>query len=151
MKRKLLVAIVSVTILSLLCVTAFAATVSISGKSETQLYSLLRETVSQISLNNLANRSSYSLVRDYNDFERNPFNHKNDKIMFSGTVIQVVEGYSGSVIYRIAMDGNGSKIFFIEYTRPKDFLCVFYGNQSSLISTSTISPTYIRWSCAPSG
>lgn len=100
-------------------ISAHALELNIENQPLSSLYDLRAQVESQQQLLELASRSSYKSVTDYEDFERNPFNHTNELITFKGTVVQVVEGSYGAVIYRIAMNGNNNRIFFVEYLRPE--------------------------------
>lgn len=98
--------------------TAQALELNVQSQSLSTLYDLRAQVESQQQLLALTNRTSYKTVSNYDDFERNPFNHTNELITFKGTIAQVVEGSKGAVIYRIAMNGNSSRMFFVEYKRP---------------------------------
>ncbi len=129
---------------------AGADAIKVNGLSETKLYELYSQVQSQIMLNKLQNAEEYKTVNNYEDFERNPGSHKNEKIYFEGKIIQVIEG-SASTVYRIAMDGKGSKVFLINYVRPEnmgrllddDEVCVYavFTDLETYSSTTNVSVT----------
>ena len=116
MKRTLF-AILLAILLCFAC-TASALELNIDSQPQNTLYELYAQVESQRQLNDLPNQSSYGSVSNYGDFERNPSKHKNEKIHFTGTVIQVSEGYNGSVVYSIANDGKSEQVFYVKYNRP---------------------------------
>ncbi len=141
-----------IIILALSIGVASAAPIKVTGLNEKSLYDLYSEIQSQILLNGLHKKASYVPIRDFDDFERNPNNHKKEWVYFEGKIIQAVEGSSTNT-YRIAFNSNNNKIFLVTYTLPEDaehlieddFVCVygkFMGVQSyeSVVGTSITVP-----------
>ncbi len=111
-------AVIILCMVFILCNTAMAdQAVSLTGKTQAELYSLYLQCDAQEQLLSLADRSSYKTVSDYDDFERNPGRHNNEKIRFTGVIKQVVEG-STSTVYRIAQNNDNDQMFFVRYSRP---------------------------------
>ncbi len=96
--------------------------------------------------NNLVNKSDYIKACEtvqYEKVERNPENYKGKRIKVSGTVIQVIEGDSGSVTMRVS-DANGD-IWYITYKRAdaesrilEDDRITIYGECRGTVSYTTI-------------
>ena len=124
---------------------ASADSIDLSSLSETQLYTLYGQAVSQSLYLELKDTGSYSSVSSYEDFERNPTRHKGEKVRFSGKLIQVSEGYGRNVTYRVALNGRSSQFFIVEYTRPDkaerllvdDEVTVYGTNEELYTYTST--------------
>ena len=114
------------------CAAVSAAAIKVKGLKEAQLYDLYSQVQSQIQLNQFSGASEYSSSFDYEDIERNPGRHKDEKIRFEGKILQVVEGTYGAT-YRITSGGSGSNVFLVTYTRPEgterflqdDTVCVY--------------------------
>lgn len=104
--------------LLLIPVLSFAAPISLKGLNETRLYELYSEVQAQIQLNNLRKKVSYQQLTNYEDFARNPNKHKNEKICFEGTVLQVIEGSTENT-YRISVDKRGDQVFLLTYAVPE--------------------------------
>lgn len=97
---------------------ASAAGIKLSGLNEAKLFELYSQAQAQIQLSKLAKASSYNTSPNYDDIERNPSSHKNEKIYFPGKIIQVLEG-TGSSEYRISMNGSSGNVFLVDYMRPE--------------------------------
>lgn len=137
-------AISTILLLMLLCIccTANALELNISALPAATLYDLAAQVEAQSQLNALADPSAYRAVTDYGDFERNPASHKDERIMFTGTVIQVSEGNNGRVVYRVAMDGRNSQVFYIQYTRPEGASRLLEDDEVTVYATFTELMTY---------
>lgn len=116
MKR---VSLFFLTILLVLTISvASASEIKVNGLNEAKLYDLYSQVQSQILLNTFSDADSYKQVTNYDDIERNPSNHTNEKLYFEGTVLQVLEG-SYSTTYRIASSKKSSNVFLVTYTIPE--------------------------------
>lgn len=122
--------------------SASALELNISTQSQNTLYELYAQVESQRQINDLPNQSSYSSVSNYSDFERNPAKHKNEKIRFTGTVIQVSEGYNGNVVYRIAKEGHSDQVFYVQYTRPAGISRILEDDDVVVYATFSELKTY---------
>lgn len=98
--------------------TAYAAGIKANGNDK-QLYALYAQIQAQLQLIQLRQSAVYNMTPIYDDIERNPSAHKNEKIYFAGTIVQVLEG-SGLSEYRIAMNGDSDKVFLLDYERPEN-------------------------------
>lgn len=103
----------------ILSVGVASASIKVKGLSEKNLYELYSEIRSQMQLNQLHKKASYQVIKDFNDFERNPNKHKNEWIYFEGKIIQAVEGSPEST-YRLAFKGDSEKIFLVTFAVPED-------------------------------
>lgn len=128
--------------LMLIACSANALELNIDSQSQNTLYELYAQVESQRQLNDLPNQSSYGSVSNYGDFERNPTKHKNEKVRFTGTVIQVSEGYNGNVVYRIAKDGNTNQVFYIQYVRPDGITRILEDDEVVVYATFSELKTY---------
>lgn len=137
-------AISSILLFVLLCIccTAGALELNISALPLTMLYDLAAQVEAQRQHNALSDPSAYHAVSDYGDFERKPDAHKDEKIVFTGTVIQVSEGNNGRVVYRVAMDGKSSQVFYIQYTRPEGASRLLEDDEVTVYATFTELKTY---------
>lgn len=122
--------------------TASALELNIDSQPQNTLYELYAQVESQQQLNNLPNQSSYGSVSNYGDFERNPSKHKSEKIRFTGTVIQVSEGYNGNVVYRITKDGKSDQVFYVKYTRPDGISRILEDDEVIVYATFSELKTY---------
>lgn len=134
----------AILLLILLCFacTASALELNIQSQPQNTLYELYAQVESQRQLNDLPNQSSYGSVSNYGDFERNPSKYKNQKICFTGTVIQVSEGYNGNVVYRIAKDGKSDQVFYVNYTRPDGISRILEDDEVIVYATFSELKTY---------
>ena len=107
-----------IAILILAVGSACAGQIKVSGLKEDKLYDLYSQVQSQLQLNQLRQASSYTAVTAYQDFARNPGKHTDQKICFSGTILQVVEDTQNT--YRVSMDRSGDLVFLVTYTLPED-------------------------------
>ena len=78
----------------------------------------------------------YWITKDnYAEYARNADPHIFETIRFTGEVIQVVEGYSGDNVYRIAVDSQSDCVFYVEYTLPQDAARILEGDIVQLSGT----------------
>lgn len=98
---------------------AYASPIKIKGLNEKGLYELYSEIRSQMQLNQLRKKVSYEPIKNFDDFERNPDNHKGKLIYFEGKIIQAVDGNPENT-YRVAFNGDSEKIFLVTFALPED-------------------------------
>lgn len=53
---------------------------------------------------------------NYTDIQRNPDSFKDTPCKFSGTVLQVSEGWFGGVTLRIGQDGSYDNVWYVNYS-----------------------------------
>ncbi len=140
-KRKALVFILCAALL-LQCSFAVAdLNLSLSGKKLSELYELYLQCDAQEQVLSLQNREQYQTVSDYDSFERQPDAHIKEKITFSGTVLQVVEG-SYQTVYRIAQNGDNDKIFYVSYRKPDNVPRLLEDDKVTVYATFTKLRSY---------
>lgn len=139
--RKIMVAALSLVLL-FLTYSASALELDINAQSQNTLYELYAQVEAQRQLNDLPNQSNYGAVLSYSDYERNPTKHKGERICFSGTVIQVSEGYNGNVVYRITKDGNADQVFYVKYVRPEGITRILEDDEVVVYATFSELKTY---------
>lgn len=128
------------------CAAAGAAAIKVKGLKETQLYDLYSQVQSQIQLNQFSGAPEYNASFNYEDIERNPGRHTEEKIRFEGKILQVVEG-SYSTTYRITAGKTSSDVFLITYARPEgterflqdDIVCVYAVFEELKTYSSTVN------------
>ena len=119
MKKRSL-AILICAILLMQCMSGVAElNLSLETKKLSDLYKLYLQCDAQEQLLSLQDRQAYHSVTDYDSFERQPASHKGERITFTGTVVQVVEG-SYQTVYRIAQNNDNDKIFYVIYRKSEN-------------------------------
>lgn len=93
-------------------------------------------------------RAIYSEV-DYKSVARNPSEFQDSAIVFTGTVIQVMEG-DYTQLYRIAQDDDYDQIWYVEFYRSadeprilEDDTVTVYGLGSGLVTYETTTGTTV--------
>lgn len=144
----------SLLLAALLCASLPASAelnLYINRLKQDSLYPLQTQLESQLLLNALEGAQDYVTGVPYDSYERTPYDYVGDKIAFSGSVEQVLEGENGSVVYRIAEPGNADHFFYVEYNRPqeqsrileKDYVDVYavFSELKSYTSTTNLPVT----------
>ncbi len=80
------------------------------------------------------------IVPDYRDVERNPDSSEGMKIIVSGTVIQVIEGWFDTVVFRVRDDGGN--IWYVTYVRPDGESRILTEDRVAIYGTCTGVKTY---------
>lgn len=111
---------IAALLLCMVCSVSLADTIKVGSLQEPQLYQLYSQVQSQRLLHALEGKDEYSASFDYKDFERNPSKHTDEKIFFTGTIIQVVEGDHNEVLYRVAKDNDYDQVFVMKYVLPEE-------------------------------
>lgn len=112
--------VVFILVLALLLLSSAEATTipSLASMTLEELQALRLEIDSRIQALSLPDAEGYVDANSYDGYARNPSAHIDEKIKFNGEVIQVIETDEGAQ-YRIAVGGDSSKIFFVQYLNPK--------------------------------
>lgn len=94
---------------------AVPQTIDLETMSLEELEALRKEVSAAILNASVENIDGYNVIKDYGEYARNPEVHMDEQIRFDGKVLQVVEGIETN-IYRIAMNGDSEKTFYVEYS-----------------------------------
>lgn len=145
MKKKLLILTVFMILLALISVNVNAESIPLNSLKEDELRELESQIQSKLQLMELENANEYKLLQDYQEYERNPAKHIDERVSFSGLVLQVTETEDRAASYRIAVDGDGDQVIAVFYQRPdgtgrilEDDSVTVYGSMDDLYTyTST--------------
>lgn len=150
MRKRISILFVIIVVALMFSGAASATGIKVKGLNEAKLYALYSQVQAQLQLNALQTSDAYDRSPNYDDIERNPSSHENEKIYFVGKIIQVLEG-SGSAQYRITMNKDSNKVFLIDYERPEnterllvdDQVCVYatFKELETYTSTANLSVT----------
>lgn len=115
MKRLLVFFMVS--ILCLFPIAGFAApqTIDLETMTLEELTVLQDQIAAAISVASAEVVDGYIVISDYDEYARNPDSHVGEKVRFDGTIVQVLEGIEHNT-YRIAMNDDSDKMFYVTYT-----------------------------------
>lgn len=78
----------------------------------------------------------------YSDIQRNPDSYKNIKCKFAGSVIQISEGWFGSLTLRIAQDGNNDAIWYVTYSYDEGEEHILEGDYVTVYGNCEGTETY---------
>lgn len=102
-----------------------ASTIKIIYKDQTYDLSVQCSTLGEQGFKNACGDLAYE------ELARNADGHKGEKVKYSGRIVQVTNGSSGSVTLRVATSGNYDDIILVEYT--------YKSGQSKLLEDDTVT------------